>query len=78
MDYWGEHPPAHIILAAVHMKPGARNRKKPANMREELSSEAAKFGLGENAGSLPEIYRSKQAMPKNAPPGPKGESDGEA
>ncbi len=63
MEYWAEHPPAHIILAAVHMKPGARGKKKPGNMRDELTSEVAKFGLGGNAGPLPAIYREKKALP---------------
>jgi hypothetical protein len=69
MEYWAEHPPAHLILAAVHMKPGTRRKKKPASMREELTGEMNKFGLGGNAGPLPEIYRSKLAGAKDVPQG---------
>jgi hypothetical protein len=65
MEYWADHPPAHIILAAVHMKPRSSGRAKaqPGNMREELASEASKFGLGGSAGPLPAIYRNKKAVP---------------
>jgi hypothetical protein len=26
LEYYSEHPPGHIILAAVHLKPGRRRR----------------------------------------------------
>jgi predicted component of type VI protein secretion system len=32
-------------------------------MRDELTSEVAKFGLGGNAGPLPAIYREKKTKP---------------
>jgi len=65
MEYWTEHPPAHLILAAVHMKASTRSRKKSGALREELAGEITRFGLGGNAGPLPAIYRNKKAMPKD-------------
>ena len=67
MEYWAEHPPTHLILAAVHTKPDARRKKRPESMREELAGEVAKFGLGGNAGPLPAIYRNKKNAREQGP-----------
>jgi hypothetical protein len=74
MEYWAEHPPAHVILAAVYIKPGARGKKKPGSMRDELTSEVTKFGLGGDAGPLPAIYRNKKIRPDDIPRGVVGEN----
>jgi hypothetical protein len=73
MEYWAEYPPAHLILAAVHMKSGTR-RKNPDSTRDELTSEVARFGLGGVAGPLPAIYRNEKAAPKDVVRGSKGKS----
>ena len=61
MEYWAEHPPAHIVLAAVHLKSrGRRGDKQAGGMREEFQGEVKKFGLGGNAGPLPEVFKIKK------------------
>jgi hypothetical protein len=61
MEYWADHPPAHVILGGVHLKKTQkpkRGAKAKADMKD-LRGELAKFNLGGMAGTLPEIYRDR-------------------
>jgi hypothetical protein len=61
MEYLADHPPAHIILAAVHMKPQRSKKRKSIeqpNMADELRSEVMALG-GSVRGPLPAVYRDK-------------------
>lgn len=62
MEYLQEHPPAHVILAGVHMKREPRRTKKHQgahSQMDELRREVMQLGGGIVRGPLPEIYRDK-------------------
>lgn len=59
MEYWAEHPPAHVILAGVHKKKSAKPPRGEKQSLQDLRGEMAKFNLGGVAGPLPEVYRDK-------------------
>jgi len=61
MRYLADHPPAHIILAAAHLKPTQRKKQieQMTDAAEDLTQYGASLGFTGIAGPLPAIYRDK-------------------
>ena len=61
MEYWSEHPPAHIILAAVHFRHTKRKKKTEqiSDAAQDLAQYSAALGFTGIAGPLPAVYRDK-------------------
>jgi hypothetical protein len=59
-EYMAEHPPVHMILAAVHMKPKMKRSGKD-QMLADLKGKGHQLPEGVGIGErLPEIYRKKK------------------
>lgn len=58
MEYWADHPPAHVILAARYLKQGPKRRKaKVSDAAEDIHEFKSALGFTGIAGPLPAIYR---------------------
>jgi hypothetical protein len=59
LEYYAEHPPAHVILAAVHLKPDrkqSQSRKRRAAAAASQLQELSGF-LGQSAQPVPDHLR---------------------
>ncbi len=63
MEYLADHPPAHIILAAVHLKrTSGKTSRAERQTVHDLRNEMTRFGLGgPPTAKLPEIYRNQES-----------------
>jgi hypothetical protein len=60
MEYWGNHPPAHIVLAAAHLKPRQRSKNTyKADAAEDIAQYGMALGWSGTLPPLPAIYRDK-------------------
>lgn len=59
MEYWQDHPPAHVVLAAAYLKQSRRKMPKKSDAADDLNEFSRALGITGIIGPLPAVYRDK-------------------
>lgn len=66
-DYWGEHPPTHLILHAVHRKEPAAGGSRQSDFRETLREQPSESETMQQFFEMQQIAGSVLGQPREMP-----------